>query len=52
MAYNEDLGIRIARKLNDLGVRFSEKKMFGGIANDTDLERWINYGLEFGEKSS
>ncbi len=106
MAYNEDLGLRIVRKLAELGVDFAEKKMFGGLAfmindkmcvgivkdqlmlrvmdehydalleennvhpmeftgktmrgflfidpqafeTDSGLMRWINYGLEFGEK--
>jgi TfoX/Sxy family transcriptional regulator of competence genes len=32
MAYNEDLALRIAHKLAEFRVNFTEKKMFGGIA--------------------
>lgn len=32
MAYNEELGNRIASKLLDLDIDFIEKKMFGGVA--------------------
>jgi TfoX/Sxy family transcriptional regulator of competence genes len=32
MAYNEQLGERIAEKLSSLNIAFEEKKMFGGIA--------------------
>ena len=51
MAINEKLTDSVREILAHV-ANVEEKKMFGGIANDTDLERWINYGLEFGEKSS
>lgn len=31
MAYDEELGSRITGLLNDIGVSFTEKKMFGGL---------------------
>ena len=31
MAYDEQLGERVARMLTALGIRYTEKKMFGGL---------------------
>jgi hypothetical protein len=56
MAYNEFLGERISNSLRKRGVKFEEKRMFGGmeptsIDLDEDLDAWIGLALEFNPKA-
>ena len=46
MAYDEGLATRVRDVLGDR-PGLAEKRMFGGLAEDGDLRRWVDRGVAY-----